>query len=471
MAAFEPVLTRNFAVENSQSLKVYEGRGGYQAAKKALTTMSPDELVQLVKDSELRGRGGAGFPTGLKWSFLPKDRAETFMCVNGDESEPATFNNRYLLERDPHQMIEGIIISCFATRASTAYLYNRFEYIAATRVMERAIAEARAAGYLGKNIFGSGFDLEIYVHRGAGAYICGEETGLIESLEGKRGWPRIKPPFPAVEGAFRKPTVVNNIETLCCVPHIVERGADWFKSIGTPKSYGPKLYTISGHVNKQVCVELPLGVTTRQLIEEHAGGVWKGRKAKAAVPGGISMGLLSADELDVPLDFEEIRKTGCLGLGTAAVTVIDDQTPIMDVLYNTCRFFAHESCGQCTPCREGTTWFYKTMKRIKAGGGRLEDLDVMEQLAKNLGITPGTTICGLADGAAWPIKNAMTKFRPELEEYIRSHQQADKKPTALQEAIFRGVSPSLFDSSLPEPSEPLPGPTAPGHNPRVSPGT
>ena len=211
----------------------------------------------------------------------------------------------------------------------------------------------------GKNIYGSGFDLEVYLHRGAGAYICGEETGLIESLEGKRGWPRIKPPFPAIEGAFRKPTVVNNVETLCCVPHIIERGAAWFKSIGTPKSYGPKLYCVSGHVNKQVCVELPLGVTCRELIDEHAGGVWKGRKAKAAVPGGISMGLLSADELDTPLDFESLRKPGCLGLGTAAVTVIDDQTSIVDYLYNTCRFFAHESCGQCTPCREGTGWMYK----------------------------------------------------------------------------------------------------------------
>jgi NADH-quinone oxidoreductase subunit F len=471
VAAFEPVLTRNFDVENSQALKVYQTRGGYAAARKALTSMTPDEVVQLVKDSELRGRGGAGFPTGLKWTFLPKDRQETFMCVNGDESEPATFNNRYLLERDPHQMIEGILISCFATQASTAYLYNRFEYINATRIMEKAIAEARDAGFLGTNIFGSGFNLEIYVHRGAGAYICGEETGLIESLEGKRGWPRIKPPFPAVEGAFRKPTVVNNIETLCCVPHIVERGVDWFKSMGLPKSYGPKLYTISGHVNKQVCVELPLGVTGRQLIEDHGGGVWKSRKAKAAVPGGISMGLLSSEELDVPLDFEEIRKTGCLGLGTAAVTVIDDQTPIMDVLYNTCRFFAHESCGQCTPCREGTTWFYKTMKRIKAGGGRLEDLGVMEQLARNMGITPGTTICGLADGAAWPIKNAMAKFRPELEEYIRTHQNAEYKPTALQESIFRGVSPSRFDTSLPEPTESLLGLAAPGHNPRTTPGS
>jgi NADH-quinone oxidoreductase subunit F len=467
MGAFEPVLSRNWNFPDSHTLKVYEARGGYQAARQALK-QTPDEIVTLVKDSELRGRGGAGFPCGLKWSFLPKDRKETLMCVNADESEPATFNNRYLLERDPHQLLEGILISCYATRASVAYIYLRFEYINAFRILERAIAEARAAGHLGKNIYNSGFALEIYCHRGAGAYICGEETGLIESLEGKRGWPRIKPPFPAIEGAFRKPTVVNNVETLCCVPHIVERGPDWFKSIGTPKSYGPKLYTISGHVNKQVCVELPLGVTTRELIDEHGGGVWKGRKAKAAVPGGISMGLLAASEFEVPLDFEAIRKTGCLGLGTAAVTVIDDRTSIIDVLVNTCRFFAHESCGQCTPCREGTGWLNKTIHRIQAGGGRLEDLDVMLELANNLGIMPGTTICGLADGAAWPIKNALTKFRAEIEDYIRTRQNPAYRPTALQEAIFRGVPFEVASPALPEPGATTPGlagpPPHPGQN-------
>jgi NADH-quinone oxidoreductase subunit F len=458
VAAFEPVLTRNFDVPDGETLKVYESRGGYQASRKALTQMDPDAVVQVVKDSELRGRGGAGFPCGLKWGFLPKDRTETFMCVNGDESEPATFNNRLLLEKDPHQFLEGILIACFATRAATAYVYLRFEYIHAYRVMEKAIAEAREAGHLGQNIYGSGFNLDVWLHRGAGAYICGEETGLIESLEGKRGWPRIKPPFPAIEGAFRKPTVVNNIETLACVPHIIERGADWFKSIGTPKSYGPKLYCVSGHVNKQVCVELPLGVTTRELIEDHAGGIWKGRKAKAAVPGGISMGVMSESEFDVKLDFEDIRKTGCLGLGTAAVTVMDETTSIVDYLYNCSRFFAHESCGQCTPCREGTTWFYKTIKRIKNGGGRLEDLDVMLGLADNMGIMPGTTICGLADGAAWPIKNAVRKFRPELEEYIRTHQNPSAKVTALQEAIFRGEKAEPFGTSMPDPLVSLPGP-------------
>jgi NADH-quinone oxidoreductase subunit F len=447
VATFEPVLSRNWDVPDSHTLKVYEARGGYQASRKAMAS-DPDSIVNIVKDSELRGRGGAGFPCGLKWTFLPKDRKEALMCVNADESEPATFNNRLLMEKDPHQLLEGILISCYATRAHTAYIYLRFEYIKAHRILEAAIAEARAAGHLGKNIYGSGFNLEVYVHRGAGAYICGEETGLIESLEGKRGWPRIKPPFPAIEGAFRKPTVVNNVETLCCVPHIIERGATWFKSIGVPKSYGPKLYCVSGHVNKQVCVELPLGVTTRELIDVHAGGVWKGRSAKAAVPGGISMGLLSAAELDTPLDFESLRKPGCLGLGTAAVTVIDDKTSIVDYLYNTCRFFAHESCGQCTPCREGTGWFYKMIKRIKAGGGRTEDLDVMLHMANNMGIIPGTTICGLSDGAAWPVKNAIAKFRGEFEDYIRTHQSDAAKVTALQENVAHGI-PADGGTSLP----------------------
>ena len=449
MADFEPVLTRNWDVADAHTLKVYEQRGGYQAGRKAVTEMDPDKVIGVVKDSELRGRGGAGFPTGLKWSFLPKDRQETFMCINADESEPATFNNRKLMENDPHQLLEGIQIACFATKAATAYIYVRFEYIRAFRRLEAAVAEARAAGHLGKNIYGSEFSLDIHVHRGAGAYICGEETGLIESLEGKRGWPRIKPPFPAIEGAFRKPTVINNVETLCCVPHIINRGVDWFKSMGTPKSYGTKLYCISGHVNKQTCVELPLGVTVNELIENHGGGVWKGRKAKAAIPGGISMGLLKLDEFDTKLDFEDIRKTGCLGLGTAAVTVLDDHTKIMDYLYNTSRFFAHESCGQCTPCREGTGWMYKTIKRIKAGGGRLEDLDIMLGMANNMGLMPGTTICGLADGAAWPIKNALAKFRGELEEYIRTHQSKAQIVTPLQQAIAAGQSPFATNATLP----------------------
>lgn len=429
MAEFEPVLLANVGKPESYTLPVYEAAGGYSALKRVLGEMAPDDVVDLVKSSNLRGRGGAGFPTGLKWSFLPKDHpGPVYMCVNADESEPATFNNRILMEDDPHQLLEGTMLASYATRSTTAYIYLRYEYPLALERLESAIDECYAKGYLGKNVLGSELSLDVYVHRGAAAYICGEETGLIESLEGKRAWPRIKPPFPAVEGVFRKPTVVNNVETLCCVKHILERGVDWFKSIGVPAdpdnprdagSYGPKLYCISGHVNKPGCYELPLGVTCRQLIEEQGGGVWKNRLAKAAVPGGISMGLLSADELDCPLDFTGPGKFGCLGLGTAAVTVLDETVSIVDFLHNTSRFFAHESCGQCTPCREGTTWALRMLNRIKAGRGRIQDLDLLLEIGDNIGIMPGTTICGLADGAAWPMKNAIRKFRDEFEDFIK----------------------------------------------------
>ena len=425
--SFEPVLLRRRGKPNSQSLETYRADGGYTALKNALA-MDPAKVIEAVQKSGLRGRGGAGFSTGLKWTFLPKDvQGPIYLCINGDESEPGTFNNRVLLEDDPHQVLEGIVISGYATKSTTAYLYLRYEYGDCYRTCEKAIQEMYANNLLGKNILGSDYSLDIYLHRGACAYICGEETGLIESLEGKRAWPRIKPPFPAIEGAFRRPTVVNNIETMACVTHILDRGPEWFQSIGIPSehakdpgSYGPKLYCISGHVNKPGLVELPLGVTARELIDNHAGGVWKGRKAKAVVPGGISMGFLSADELDTKLDFAGPGKVGCLGLGTAAVIVIDDQTSMVDVLYNTCRFFAHESCGQCTPCREGTAWSAKILSRIRAGHGTLKDLDTLTDISNSIGIMPGTTICGLADGAAWPIKNALKKFRPEFEEYITS---------------------------------------------------
>lgn len=429
MADFEPVLLKRVGKPDSTALAGYQADGGYSGLRAALEK-SPADVVEIVKQSGLRGRGGAGFPCGLKWTFLPKDHpGPIYMCVNGDESEPGTFNNRILMECDPHQIIEGIIIGCYATRASTAYLYLRYEYGRSYRALQKAVDECYANNLLGKNILGKDFQLDIFLHRGAGAYICGEETGLIESLEGKRAWPRIKPPFPAIEGAFRKPTVVNNIETLACVTHILARGSDWFKSMGVPPdpgnprdpgSYGPKLYCVSGHVNKPGCYELPLGVTARELIDVHAGGVWKGRKAKAVVPGGISMGFMSADELDTRLDFAGPGKVGCLGLGTAAVVVVDDQTSMIDVLYNCCRFFSHESCGQCTPCREGTAWMTKILERIRAGHGQLRDLDLLVEVAASMGIIPGTTICGLSDGAAWPVKNAIAKFRGEFEEYIKS---------------------------------------------------
>ena len=429
MADSEIVLLAHIDREDSHTLKVYESTGGYEGLRTTLTTKSPEDVIELVKESRLRGRGGAGFPTGLKWTFLPKDHpGPIYFCMNADESEPGTFNNRILMEEDPHQVIEGLILSCFATKASCAYIYLRYEYPTAYRRLERAIAECREAGYLGDDILGSGYSLDIFVHRGAAAYICGEETGLIESLEGKRAWPRIKPPFPAVEGVFRKPTVVNNVETAACVKHIVDRGASWFKSMGTPAdpnnprdagSYGPKLYCLSGHVQRPGCYEAPLGLTVHELIDRFGEGVWKGRQAKAAIPGGISMGLLSAEEFDCPLDFSGPGKYGCLGLGTAAVVVMDETVKMVDFLHNSARFFAHESCGQCTPCREGTSWALNMLDRIKAGKGRWKDLDLLLEIGQNIGIMPGTTICGLADGAGWPLKNAISKFRGEFEAYIR----------------------------------------------------
>ncbi len=429
MAEFEPILLANINQDDSHTLRSYESLGGYAGLKRVLGGMSAHDVKELVKASGLRGRGGAGFPTGLKWTFLPKDHpGPIYFCLNADESEPGTFNNRILMEEDPHQVIEGLIISCFATAASTAYFYMRYEYPLAWKRVQAAVDECYAAGYLGKNILGSGYSLDIFLHRGAAAYICGEETGLIESLEGRRAWPRIKPPFPAVEGAFRKPTVVNNVETAACVKQIVDRGADWFRSIGVPPdpnnprdpgSFGPKLYCLSGHIEKPGCYEAPLGITVNELINNYGGGVWKGRKAKAAIPGGISMGLLTVDEFDCPLDFAGPGKHGCLGLGTAAVVVVDETVPMVDFLHNSCQFFAHESCGQCTPCREGTSWALKMMNRIKGGKGRLKDLDLLLEIADNIGIIPGTTICGLADGAAWPMKNAIRKFRSEFEEYIK----------------------------------------------------
>ncbi len=437
---FEPILLARINKPNSIQLNGYRADGGYATFERALKEKQPLEVVTQVKDSGLRGRGGAGFPTGLKWTFLPKDHpGPIYLCINADESEPCTYNNRILMEKDPHQVLEGIMISSYAIRSECAYFYIRYEYGDAYRNLQAAIDECYTAGLLGKNIHGSGFNLDIYIHRGAGAYICGEETGLIESIEGKRAWPRIKPPFPAIEGAFRKPTIVNNVETMACVTQILRRGNDWFKSMGVPPdpknprdagSYGPKLYTIAGHVNEPKCVELPMGVTIRDLVEKHGGGVWKGRKAKSVNPGGLSMGFAKCDlalkgeegktEYDIPLDFNGPSKIGCLGLGTAAITVIDDQTSMVDVLHNVCQFFSHESCGQCTPCREGTGWMLKITDRLRRGQGRREDLDVLVDVADRIGMMPGTTICGLADGAGWPVKTAIRKFRQEFEDVIRS---------------------------------------------------
>ncbi|MEK6798338.1 MAG: NADH-quinone oxidoreductase subunit NuoF [Planctomycetota bacterium] len=431
MAGFERVLTRNVGVENSQRLKVYESRGGYQAGRKALK-MSPDDVVEEVKKANLRGRGGAGFPAGMKWSFLPKDRTRTLLCVNADESEPPTFCNRVLMEHDPHQLIEGTIIAAYATKSQIAYIYMRVEFHEQFHILQKAIDEAYAAGYLGRDIFGGDYSLEMYVHRGAGAYVCGEETGLIESLEGKRGWPRIKPPFPAVEGLFHRPTVVNNVETLSCVPHIIERGASWFTSVGPPHSTGPKLFCVSGPVKRPGCYEAPMTITVRDLIEREdmGGGMLSGKKVKGVLPGGVSMGILTAAELDMKMDFEDPRKYGLLGLGTAAAVVIDEDTDMRMVLRNMARFYGTESCGQCTQCREGTAWMHKIATRIALGAGRVEDLDILLETSRNMGMMPGLSICGLPDGATYPIETIVKKFRGELEASIRS-QPADRAKRVL----------------------------------------
>jgi NADH-quinone oxidoreductase subunit F len=420
--------------------------------------MTPAELVELVKKCNLRGRGGAGFPAGVKWSFLPPNRDTTYLVVNADESEPPTFSNRVLMEHDPHLVLEGILIAGYAIRASVAYVYLRGEFTEQFHVMQKAVDEAYAAGRFGKYVRGSGWSMECYLHRGAGAYICGEETGLIESLEGKRGWPRIKPPYPAVEGLFRKPTVVNNVETLACLGPILSRGLDWWHSVGPEHSRGPKLYCISGPVKKPGCYEAPCGVTVRELIydPDFGGGTLDNRKVKAVAPGGISMGFLRGDvfakrrddkvdpkedfdELDCQLDFEDVKRYDLLGLGTAAAVVVGEETDIRDVLVNVARFFSHESCGQCTQCREGTGWIYKIARRLRAGAGRPYDLDLLIEVTQNMGMMPGLSICGLPDGAAWPIRTLAYKFRGEFERHI-----AAQSPDAAMR-FAKQVNPAAYE--------------------------
>lgn len=441
MPKFEPVLLKNLGVEGIRNLKTYMARGGYETAKKVLTTLTPDAVIEAVKNSGLRGRGGAGFPCGMKWSFLPPNREVTYLCVNADESEPGTFCNRVLMEEDPHQLLEGILISGFATRTTTAYIYMRVEFHEQFHILQKALDEAYAAGLFGKNIFGTPFSMNCYIHRGAGAYVCGEETGLIESLEGKRGWPRIKPPFPAIEGLFRRPTVVNNVETLCCVVHIFERGADWFKSIGTKDSAGPKLYTVSGPVNRPGCYEAPLGLSCRDLIfgDDYGRGMKDGKRVKGCIPGGLSVGVLTEAELDCKLDFDDVRKYGLLGLGTAGAIVIPHDADIRQVLANITRFYSSESCGQCTQCREGTNWAYKIALRISLGAGRMADLDLLEEITTNMGMMPGLSICGLPDGACYPIRTIVQKFRAEFEDHIR------KQEPHRVETVLKRLNPATYE--------------------------
>ena len=413
----EPVLLRARGVPDSRSIATYVAAGGYEGWKKALG-MGPEAVTKEVLDSELRGRGGAGFPTGRKWSFVPKDHpGARYLVCNADESEPGTFKDREIMEHDPHQVIEGVAIASYAIKANTAYIYIRGEFVRWARFLEEAIAEARQRGFLGKNILGSGFDLDIWVHRGAGAYICGEETALLESIEGKRGFPRLKPPFPAVVGVFGQPTVINNVETLACVPHIIVRGAAWFSSIGRPKNTGPKLFGVSGHVNRPGVFELPLGVTVREIIEEHAGGVRGGRKLKAFFPGGSSAPILTADEVDTKADFDACAAAGTM-LGSGGVIVFDETVDMVEVADNVAHFYAHESCGQCTPCREGSDWCMDILDRAVAGHARAADPDTLLRICRFA--SAGMTICPLGDAFALPITSIVNKYRSEFERRIAS---------------------------------------------------
>jgi NADH-quinone oxidoreductase subunit F len=410
------ILTKNLYIANLQQLNVYESLGGYQGLAKALREYQPDEITNIVKKSGLRGRGGAGFPTGMKWGFVPKDIGKpVYLCVNADESEPGTFKDQLIIEKDPHQLIEGIIISAYALRCHQAFIYIRGEFGYGAGVLNQAIEEAYQKGYLGKNILGSGFDLDLLVHRGAGAYICGEETALLESIEGRRGHPRLKPPFPAVVGLYGSPTVINNVETLANVPHIINNGAEWYASIGVERNAGTRLFGVSGHVRKRGIYELPMGTPLRELIFDHCGGMLDGRKLKAIVPGGSSVPVMTADQVDVRLDFDSIAKAGSM-LGSAGVIVMDDSTCMVKAALRLSKFYAEESCGQCTQCREGTEWLHRILTRLENGRGRSGDLELMLDICANM---KGKTICPLSDAAAMPIESYIQKFYDEFAAHIQ----------------------------------------------------
>lgn len=409
----EKVLLKNIEDQLQKKIETYVKKGGYSVLKKALS-MSPSSVIEEVKKSGLRGRGGAGFPTGLKWSFIPKDAKEKYLVCNADESEPGTFKDRVIIENDPHLLIEGIIISSFAIGANKAFIYIRGEFTKGVEVLKQAIAEAYSNGYLGKNILGSGFELDLFLHRGAGAYICGEETALLESIEGRRGLPRVKPPFPAQVGLFSMPTVINNVETLSAVPAIIERGGAWYASIGTPKSCGTKLFSISGPVKKPGVYEVELGYPFSKFLEEYAGGMLEGKKLKAVIPGGSSTPVLTAEEaMRVNLDYESIQTSGSM-LGSGGIIIIDEDMCMVKALTILMRFYHHESCGQCTPCREGSGWIYKLLKKLEHGGGNLNNIKIINYVAKNV---MGRTLCPFGDAFAMPVLSFVEKFRNEFEKH------------------------------------------------------
>ncbi|NIP39030.1 MAG: NADH-quinone oxidoreductase subunit NuoF [Candidatus Dadabacteria bacterium] len=410
-------IIRNYTErENSHTLQSYLSSGGYKALAQALK-MQPEEVIDIIKKSGLRGRGGAGFPTGIKWGFIPKDTNKpVYLCCNADESEPGSFKDREIMEQDPHQMLEGIAIACYAIGSHKAYIYIRGEMPYAAKIITEAIEEANKKAYLGENINNSGYDIDIVLFRGAGAYICGEETALLESIEGKNGEPRPKPPFPAQIGLFGCPTIINNVETLAFVPHIINNGPEWFLEIGKPKNTGTKIYGLSGHVNKPGLYELPLGIPIGQLIDEYGGGIPGGRKVKAMSPGGSSSAILDASEIDMPMDFDSLAAAGSM-LGTAGVTVMDDHTCMVRVAQNLAHFYRDESCGQCVQCREGTWWLEMMLSKIEAGKGSMEYIDTLLDACHQM---RGTTICALADGCAMPVESIIKKFRDEFEEHITS---------------------------------------------------
>ncbi|HEX6330243.1 MAG TPA: NADH-quinone oxidoreductase subunit NuoF [Actinomycetota bacterium] len=410
-------MTANWGNPDVLPIDGYRGAGGYEGLRAALGTSSA-EVIETVKASGLRGRGGAGFPTGVKWSFVPQDTGKpTYAVANFDESEPGTFNNRELVEREPHQFLEGLAIAAYGVASHEAYIYCRGEFLHQGRVLERAIAEAYDQGVFGPSVLDSGWALDVVLHRGAGAYICGEETALLSSLEGYRGQPRLRPPFPAVEGLFGCPTLINNVETLCNLPHILRNGPEWFAGIGREKSPGTKIFSVSGKVERPGNYEVPLGTPLRVLLEEHAGGVLDGRRLKAWTPGGSSTPFLTDEHLDLPLDFESIAEAGSL-LGTGAIIVLDETDCIVEATRRLLAFYAHESCGKCTPCREGTWWVERVLARIEAGYGRPEDLPLLDDLGQNILFR---AFCALADGAVSPIQSSLRFFRDEYGQHVEGH--------------------------------------------------
>ena len=412
----EKILLRNVDAPESHTLAAYRSRGGYRALEKVAREMSPARVIEEVKASGLRGRGGAGFPTGMKWGFVPKDSPKPkYVVCNADESEPGTFKDRLLIEKDPHAIIEGTIIAAYSIGSHTAFIYIRGELAYASQVLQKAIDESYQAGYLGKSILGTGYDLDVVLHRGAGAYICGEETGLLSSLEGGKGWPKVKPPFPATHGLFGCPTVVNNVETLAALPWIIDQGAAQYAALGTEKSKGTKLFSVSGHIRKPGVYEVEMGYPFKRFLEEDCGGVPNGRHLKGVIPGGASMTVLRADEIgEVRMDYESFQAAGTM-LGSGGVIVMDETTCMVKAAWNIARFFAHESCGQCSPCREGCHWMEKIFWRVENGQGESADLDLILNISGNI---MGNTICPFGDAAAMPAAAFIKKYRAEFEAHI-----------------------------------------------------